>query len=353
MGYTQDAGKCNNNHGLIRLVPALSLLKEHTQGGFTMTNSVACVLGTMTFGSQVDQTESKEMLDAFFQAGHTELDTAYIYNDGVTEKLLGTLLDDPAVPLATKVHPQVTGKLDSNAVETQIRESLSRLGRSSVDILYLHMPDLQTPVQEALQACANLWEQGIVKEIGLSNYSAWMVSHIWHLCAAQGWPKPTVYQGMYNGLSRQPEAELFPALRHFGMRFYAYNPLAGGMLTGRHQEYTDHPAAGRFTVMPAYQERYWKPAIFSALRTIKEECASAGITMAAAAVRWLGHHSALDHTAGDAIIIGASRMSQLQENIAAIAAPPLPEGVVESFNRAWEIAKPDSPSYFRHYDPEN
>jgi aflatoxin B1 aldehyde reductase len=314
-----------------------------------MGDHINCILGTMTFGSQVDHTEGRKMIELFVQAGYQEIDTAYVYNDGITETLLGTLLEDPSVPLATKVHPQLTGKLDGSAVSYQVRESLSRLGRKMVDILYLHIPDLQTPVEEALRECANLHDQGLINEIGLSNYPAWMVSHIWHVCEARGWPKPTVYQGMYNGISRQPEAELFPALRHFGMRFYAYNPLAGGILTGRHQDYSNRPDSGRFAIMPAYQERYWKRAIFSAVRTINEECNAVGIPLAAAAIRWLIHHSTLDQQFGDGIIVGASNLKQLQENITAMSAPPLPERIVQRFDQAWEIAKADSPAYFRHF----
>ena len=205
------------------------------------------------------------MIQRFVRAGYRELDTAYIYNDGKTETLLGSILPDDTMPLATKVHPKVTGKLDGRAVTMQLEASLQRLGRETVDLLYLHMPDSQTPVEEALKRCAELYEQGKFRELGLSNFPAWMVMHIWHLCDKHGWPKPVVYQGMYNGLSRRPEAELFPALRTLGIRFYAYNPLAGGMLAGKHRHFEMKPSDGRFTIIPAYQERYWKRSIFTAL----------------------------------------------------------------------------------------
>lgn len=308
------------------------------------------ILGTMNFGPQVDAAGSAEMIRRFLASGHKELDAAYVYNDGETERILGRILpelDVGSFSVATKVHPRVTGKLDGEAVMTQLNESLRRLGRESVDILYFHFPDQDTPIEDALEVCAKLHGQGKFKELGLSNFPSWMVVDIWHLCKDRGWPQPAVYQGMYNGLSRKPEAELFPALRKLGMRFYAYNPLAGGMLTGKHANFNNDPPAGRFARLASYRERYWKESYFEAVGCLTECCRKAGVKPVEAAFRWLVRHSLLDASAGDGIIVGASSLVQFDQNLDAIKQGVLPEQVLAAFETVWREAKPDSPEYFR------
>lgn len=308
------------------------------------------ILGTMTFGPQVDIQDSKSMVDMFLSSGYEELDTAYVYNEGETEKILGEILstDNSTAYVATKVNPRITGKLDGNAVYTQFNESLKRLNKNSVDLLYFHFPDPDTPIDSALKAFVDLYEQGKVKELGLSNFPAWMVVDIYHQCKENGWPTPSVYQGMYNGLSRKVENELFPALRKLGMRFYAFNPLAGGLLSGKYNNFEEDPTHGRFTLRPNYQDRYWKKSFFDALGMLTEKCKELGIPVAEAAYRWLVYHSQLDQSEGDGIIIGASKLNHLEQNIAANEKGELPDIIVDAFEEAWIEAKPESPDYFRY-----
>ena len=310
------------------------------------------VLGTMNFGPQVDAATSLEMTQAFLNAGYRELDTAYVYNDGETERILGGILsqlEDGSFSLATKVHPRITGKLDGEAVAMQLGESLERMNRDSVDILYFHFPDRITPVEDALEMCAKLHAEGKFKELGLSNFPAWMAVDICHLCKERGWPQPTVYQGLYNGLSRNVERELFGALRKTGMRFYAFNPLAGGMLTGKHKQFQNDPSPGRFARLASYRNRYWKESFFEAVDRLAQSCGDAGIKPVEAAFRWLVHHSLLDASKGDGIIIGASSMAQFQQNVEIVQQEALPEPVLEAFDAAWEEARPDSPEYFKFF----
>lgn len=307
------------------------------------------ILGTMTFGPQVDLQESKLMVDTFLSSGYKELDTAYVYNEGETERILGETLssDNKNVYVATKVNPRISGKLDGEAVYTQFNESLKRLNKEYVDLLYFHFPDPVTPIESALKAFVDLYKQGKVKELGLSNFPAWMVVDIYHMCKEKGWPTPSVYQGMYNGLSRRVENELFPALRKLGMRFYAFNPLAGGLLSGKYNNFEEDPTHGRFTLRPNYQNRYWKKSFFDALGMLTEKCKEFGTPVAEAAYRWLAYHSQLDQSEGDGIIIGASKLNHLEQNIAAIEKVELPDIIVDAFEEAWFEAKPDSPDYFR------
>ena len=308
------------------------------------------ILGTMTFGPQVDTKGSRAMVQRFLEAGYHELDTAYVYNEGDTERILGSILNDisdEALVLGTKVNPRITGKLDANAVHMQFKESLQRLGRDWINIVYFHFPDPNTPIENALEACADLHQQGKFRELGLSNFPAWMVVDIWRLCKERGWPQPTLYQGMYNALSRKVEAELFPALRKLGMRFYAYNPLAGGLFSGKYSDYNSTPEPGRFTFRPNYRDRYWKKSFFDAVHVLTEECKKAQIPLPEAAFRWLACHSCLDRSEGDGIVVGASKLSHLEQNLAAVDEGPLPDSMVSAFRAAWEESKADSPDYFK------
>lgn len=308
------------------------------------------ILGTMTFGPQVDLQVSKSMTDVFLNSGYEELDTAYVYNEGETERILGEILSTEKrdTYIATKVSPRITGKLDGHAVDTQFNESLKRLNKETVDLVYFHFPDPDTPIESALKAFVDIHKQGKVKELGLSNFPAWMVVDIYHKCKKNGWPTPSVYQGMYNGLSRKVENELFPALRELGMRFYAFNPLAGGLLSGKYNNFEENPTHGRFTLRPNYQDRYWKKSFFDALGMLTEKCAELDIPVAEAAYRWLAYHSQLDQSEGDGIIMGASKINHLEQNIAANEKGELPDIIVDAFEEAWLEAKPESPDYFRY-----
>lgn len=314
-------------------------------------NKVNLILGTMTFGESVFEPQVGEFINTFLDAGYDELDTAYVYNEGNCERLLGKVLAglDRSFKIATKVNPRISGKLDADAAYKQVNESLERMNLESVDTVFLHFPDSATPVEFVLGAMADLHDQGKYKELGLSNFPAWMVADVWHICDKHGWVKPTVFEGIYNPLTRRAEAELNDCLNNFGMRFYAYNPMCGGLLTGRYGAYSDAPTDGRFTHRPNYQGRYWKKSFFDAVQVIKMASEKHGISSIEATYRWLAYHSMLNGDRGDAILIGASKMNHLIQNIETIKAGPLPEDIVEAFETAWMITRGDSPEYFTLY----
>ena len=192
------------------------------------------VLGTMNFGPQLDLEASRVMTQSFLNTGFNELDTAYVYNGGDTERYLGVILPNlSGYYLATKVHPRITGKLDRETILMEFNESLMRMNRDKVDLLYFHFPDGKTPIDEALETVAELYEQGKVKELGLSNYPAWQVVDIWHKCEKCGCPKPTVYQGMYNALCRNVEPEWRADCSPGGMRALRTRRPTAGLPTGR------------------------------------------------------------------------------------------------------------------------
>ncbi|MCW8892998.1 MAG: aldo/keto reductase [Deltaproteobacteria bacterium] len=309
-----------------------------------------CIFGTMTFGKQVDEATADRMLGMFLDAGHNELDTAYVYGEGVTEKILGRILTPERwqqIYLATKANPWEEGGLQPASVRLQLETSLQRLKTESVDLFYLHSPDLKTPIETTLETCQKLFSEGKFRALGLSNYAAWQVVDIWHICQRNGWVLPTVYQGMYNAITRDVETELFPALRAMGIKFYAYNPLAGGMLTGKHLTSEQLPAAGRFVIQKNYQERYWKKSFFDAVDHLRHLCSTQKDSMADCALRWQLFHSRLSAEQGDAIIIGASGPEQLRCNLESLSRPPLGAEIVTAYDHAWDLARPDCPAYFR------
>ena len=317
-----------------------------------MNKKIKLVLGTMTFGESVFHPDVEAFIQTFLHAGYEELDTAYVYNEGRCEALLGEVIKKMGrdkIKISTKVNPRISGKLDGEAAFKQLNESLDRLGIESVDTFYLHFPDLNTPVESVLEACAVLYDQGKYKELGLSNFPAWLVADVYHKCREHGWVLPTVYEGIYNPLTRKAETELNTALDYFGMRFYAYNPMAGGLLTGRYGKFEETPAQGRFTHRPNYQKRYWKKSYFDAADVIKAECERNGIGIIEAVYRWLAYHSMLNERRGDAILVGASKLSHLKQNMEAVNAGPLPSDVTDAFSSAWELCKADSPEYFTFY----
>ena len=316
-----------------------------------MNKPVNLILGTMTFGESVFAPQVGEFITAFLDAGYDGLDTAYVYNEGKCERLLGEALSALNRPfrIATKVNPRISGRLDAAAAYKQVGESLERLKLESVDTVFLHFPDPATPVESVLGAMADLHDQGKYKELGLSNFPAWMVADVWHICDRHGWVKPTVFEGIYNPLTRRSEAELNDCLNNFGLRFYAYNPMCGGLLTGRYGRFEDAPTDGRFTHRPNYQGRYWKKRFFEGVEVIKTAAEKRGISSIEATYRWLAYHSMLNAQRGDAILIGASKLNHLVQNMETVKAGPLPEDVVAAFDEAWAITKGDSPEYFTLY----
>lgn len=320
-----------------------------------MKNKMKLVLGTMTFGEQIFGEDVTAMLDCFLSHGYCELDTAYVYNEGECERLLGAALksfDRASFQVSTKVNPRISGRLDKEAVITQAEESLGRLEISCIDTLYLHFPDPCTPVESALEGCAQLYDAKKFTKLGLSNFPAWLVAEAYNICEKHGWMLPKVYEGLYNPLSRLAERELDRALDYYHMCFYAYNPLAGGMLTNKYSGKDRTMKEGRFTNRPNYQQRYWKDSYFSSIDCIKEICGDYGINIVEATYRWLAHHSMLKADRGDAIIVGASRLVQLEQNINTLQNGQLPGELVAAFEKAWNECRADAPEYFKYYTPE-
>ncbi|XP_053431675.1 aflatoxin B1 aldehyde reductase member 3 [Nycticebus coucang] len=319
------------------------------------------VLGAMEMGRRMDAPSSAASVRAFLERGHAEIDTAFAYSEGQSESILGGLGlglggSHCRVKIATKANPLYGNSLKPDSLRSQLETSLKRLQCPRVDLFYLHMPDHSTPVETTLRACHQLHQEGKFVELGLSNYAAWQVAEIYTLCKNNGWVLPTVYQGMYNATTRQVETELFPCLRHFGLRFYAYNPLAGGLLTGKYkyEDKNGKQAAGRFfgnNWAETYRNRFWKEHHFQAIALVEKALqttySASAPSMTSAALRWMYHHSQLQGAHGDGVILGMSSLEQLEQNLAATEEGPLEPAVVDAFDQAWHLVAHQCPNYFR------
>lgn len=170
-------------------------------------------------------------------------------------------------------------------------------------------------------------------------------------CKHNGWVRPTVYQAMYNAITRGIEPELVPACRRYGLDIVVYNPLAGGLLSGRIRSADVVPAEGRFSDTAAsgrlYRGRYFRDGTFRALQVVEGAVEEAGLTVVETALRWVVHHSALRVKGGsDGVIIGVSSIDQLDGNLADLEKGPLPDGVVEALDEAWAVGKADATVYW-------
>jgi aflatoxin B1 aldehyde reductase len=236
-------------------------------------------------------------------------------------------------------------------VRRGLMDSLKALKCTKVDMFYLHGPDRNTPFEDTLREVNALHKEGYFTRFGISNYMSWEVAKICEICDKHGWIKPTVYQGIYSALHRTIEAELFPCLRHYGISLYAFQPLAGGFLTGRYKRNQDNFEPGsrfdpRIGQGVLHRGRYWNDAYFDAMDVIHAAAEKHGLTDAEAALRWVEHHSLMREKLNDAIIVGASSTKHLEENLADLEKGPLPADVVEAMEMAWLKVKSVAPNYW-------
>ncbi|KAJ7173420.1 Aldo/keto reductase [Mycena filopes] len=328
------------------------------------TSALNIVMGAMTFGApgsegtRVDNTKDIEaILDVFLKHGHRELDTARVYGMGTSEGMLGKIdWKAKGIMMETKLYPfpglpAVTGSHTPENLRTYLKMSLKELNTDKLEMWYLHGPDRSVPYEETLRGVNELYKEGLFKRFGISNYAAWEVAEIVGICKQHGYVQPTAYQGLYNAIHRGVEPELFPALRKFGIAFYEFNPLAGGFFTNRYTSVDDSVEKGsRFDPEVRqgknYRDRYWKPAYFAALDIVRPVAAAHGLTMAEVALRWVSHHSLMRREHGDSVLIGASSLAHIEQNLLDLEKGALPEEVVEALDKAWESVKPYTSKYF-------
>ncbi|KAI0149292.1 NADP-dependent oxidoreductase domain-containing protein, partial [Pestalotiopsis sp. NC0098] len=292
-------------------------------------------------------------LDRFQNAGYNEVDTARSYIGGAQEAFTREAhWKERGLKLATKSYPKIPGTHKPDALTDEFETSLRELGTDCVDIFYLHAADRSVPFAETLEAVDRLHKAGKFVQLGLSNYTAFELAEIVMTCKYNGWVRPTIFQGMYNAITRSLEQEVIPACRRYGLEVVVYNPLAGGILSGKHKA-TDLPTEGRFSDVnqllgASYRKRYFRDSTFEALLIIEPVAEAHGLKLVEIALRWLVHHSALNVINGqDGIVIGVSSMQQLDQNLEGCEKGPLPEEVVNALDQAWLVAKTEAPNYWQ------
>lgn len=237
--------------------------------------------------------------------------------------------------------------LKPDYLRNQAKESLEKLKTKQVDIFYIHGPDRELKLAEWVPVINELHEQGVFRRFGISNFSPAEVTELHDYCKANGFVLPTVYQGNYNAVSRKIETTLFPVLRGLGIVFYAYSPIAGGFLTKSSKALRDGTEGGRFAagdnpLQKMYRGFYQKPSLLEALDTWEALAAEQGAAKAELAYRWVYYHSALKPESGDVVILGASKIEQIEQTVAGLKKGPLKAEVAEGIDKIWASIENDS-----------
>jgi 1-deoxyxylulose-5-phosphate synthase len=302
---------------------------QHTKLGRTGLGVSRLCLGTMTFGGQCDETRSHAILDAAAEGGIDFLDTADVYpmgggraTAGRTEAIVGSWLKGKRHQfiVATKCAGQVgTQPWDQGTSRKHILDaidaSLRRLGTDYVDLYQLHRYDPDTPMDETLEALDTVVRQGKARYIGVSNWPAYRVARALGRGEVKNLARIDSVQPRYNLLFRAFERDLLPLCGEEGIAVIPYNPIAGGLLSGKHDGAAPPPDGTRFSLRNAgarYQARYWHEQEFATIESLRSVAQEAGMTMAALAVAWVLSNSAIT-----APIVGASRPEQLADSLAA------------------------------------
>lgn len=303
---------------------------EHTRLGRTGLMVSRICLGTMTFGFQCDEKTSLAILDKSADMGVTFIDTADAYplggpreSLGRTEEIVGSWLkgrrDDYV--LATKCFfptgpRRFQGGASRRHIMSALEASLKRLDTDFIDLYQLHSWDPNTPIDETLGALDDLVRAGKVRYVGCSNYLAYQLARSIGRSETLGLARMDSAQPRYNLLFREIERELLPLCGEEGIGVIAYNPIAGGMLSGKHKAGSVPTEGTRFTLGSAaerYTDRYWHDQEFATVEALRPLAADAGLSMPRMATSWV-----LANPAVTSAIVGASRPEQLDETVGAI-----------------------------------
>jgi 1-deoxyxylulose-5-phosphate synthase len=303
---------------------------QHVRLGRTGLQVSRICLGTMTFGLQIDESSSRAVLDKAADLGVTFLDTADAYplggdlsTAGRTEEIVGRWLQGRRADyvVATKCFaPMGRNRWDMGNSRRHIMDaidaSLRRLQTDFIDLYQLHFDDPGVPLDETLGALEDVVRAGKVRYIGCSNFLAYRLARALGRSEVHDWTRFVSVQPRYNLLFREFERELFPFCLDEGIAVIPYNPIAGGMLSGKHDR-TKAPDEGtRFALGNAaktYQDRYWHDNVFDTVDELVKIASDAGIPLPTLAVAWTLRHPAIT-----APIVGASRPEQLDATIAAV-----------------------------------
>ena len=302
---------------------------------------IALVVGTMNFGKRTPEPEAHRIVQRALERGVTFFDTANVYVEGESERILGRALGKKRgeARIATKVgfgkmsDPEGLGP---ERIAEAIDESLRRLGTDHVELYYFHKPDHSRPLEPALRAVEKLISSGKVGAFGASNFASWQLLEMIHAGL-----KPRVSQQMYNLLVRQLEIEYFRFARKYGVHTTVYNPLAGGLLAGKVARDAPPEAGSRFDRNPMYQRRYLTDRFFDLADAFAALAAEAGRTRVELAYQWVAARPGVD-----SILLGPASVEQLDAAIDAVKRP-LPKEVIDRADELHRSFQGTDASYAR------
>jgi aryl-alcohol dehydrogenase-like predicted oxidoreductase len=276
-------------------------------------------MGTMTFGREADEATSFRLLDRFVELGGTFIDTADMYSSGGAEEIVGRWMKQrgnrDAVVLATKVWAVMgprsnDGGLSRIHIQQAVEASLRRLQTDVIDLYQIHRWDPDVPPRETLRALDDLVRQGKVRYIGASNLRAWQLGEYMHLAEQHHWTPFVSIQPLYNALNRNIENELLPYATRLGLGVMTYNPLAGGMLTGKYKPGQAMPTGARLEALQTYYERYYADAALELAQRFVEAAGQRRVTPAQLALAWV-----MADPRVTCPILGARSVEQLNDTI--------------------------------------
>ena len=287
-------------------------------GAFPEPVSRLC-LGTMMFGGPADRTASLAMLERYCAAGGNFIDTADVYCDGASERVVGEFLraHGGGLVVATKGGNQVpeiddAGGLGGARLRRACALSLERLGIDRIPLYYLHREDLDVLLEETVAAVATLLADGMIGAWAVSNFRPWKLAELIRLAERHGMPRPVAVQPYYHLLTRVPEPDLLPACRHYGLGVVSYSPLARGVLTAKYAQGTpegSRAARGDRRLM----ETEFHPETIARAREVADYAARSGRRPADLAIRWV-----LANDAITSVLAGPRTIAQLDDYLAAL-----------------------------------
>ncbi|OBR90746.1 MULTISPECIES: aldo/keto reductase [Clostridium] len=310
---------------------------EYTNLAGTGLNVSRVCLGTMTFSGQLNEQDSIKVIKHALDNGINFIDTADIYNGGQSEIITGKGIKGcrENVILASKVGgPSGSGPNDKGLsrkhIISSVENSLKRLNTDYLDIYYMHAPDPLTPFEETMEAMTSLVKSGKIRYIGISNFAAWQLMDALWTCDKRNLITPSVTENVYNSITRGIESELVPCIKQNKVGLVIYNPIAGGLLSGKHSK--DHPVENsRFSDLGGYYQRYWNDDSFQAMEKLTQIAQSHGMKLLELALRWCISYSYVN-----SVIIGVSRLEHLKQNLAYLEKGPLSNEILSQCDEVWK-----------------
>ena len=296
---------------------------DHRRLGRTGLMVSELCLGCMTFGRELDEEGSREIIARFLKAGGDFIDTADVYEQGASEEIVGRAIKGVRedVVLATKVRfPMGDGPNDVGLSRKHIvagcEASLRRLGTDYIDLYQVHAWDAVTPLEETLSALTDLVRQGKVRYVGVSNFTGWQLMKALYVSELNGFERFVSLQPQYSLVERNIEREVLPACREEGVGVIPWGPLGGGFLSGKYRRGEEPPEDSRIAGAPdEFEEAWTKRSVERNWRTLDvvgEISEETGKSYAQISLNWL-----LRQESVTAPIIGARRMEQLEDNLGA------------------------------------